>query len=68
MKWIWLDQNQKFAYQRTGFIKIRVYLHLSVANLNYRMISPSISEAIFNLPDGLTLIHRVVGSATQQPL
>jgi len=38
---MWLDKNQKIAYQQTGFIKIRVYLHLSVAELNYRMLSLS---------------------------
>jgi hypothetical protein len=34
-----LNKNPKFAYQQTGFIKIKVYLHLSVAELNYRMLS-----------------------------
>jgi hypothetical protein len=34
-----LDKKQKFAYQQSGFIKIRVYLHFSVAELNYRILS-----------------------------
>jgi hypothetical protein len=30
-----LNKNPKFAYQQTGFIKIKVYLHLSVAEVLY---------------------------------